>query len=175
MNVEPVEGPTLGEFRDELTGSDIGEIRRIVSGSGLFRASEVEVAVELAVERLARGGASGYHFVLSDDVREDRVGGYACYGPIPCTVARFDLHWIAVDAALRGLGLGRRLLSEGERRVVVAGGRRLYVETSSLPCYVPTRRFYEACGYVLDSVVRDYYDDGDDMLVYRRTLVAPSA
>ena len=50
--------------------------------------------LELVEERLAKGTASGYYFVLVD--QEDRLAGYSCYGPIPGTVSSSDLYWIAV-------------------------------------------------------------------------------
>jgi len=50
------------------------------------------------------------------------------------------------------------------------GGRILLIETSSLPHYDPTRRFYLKHGYGQEAVLRDFYADGDDMVVFRKRL-----
>lgn len=162
-------------LRTEAHPGDAAAIRRIVASTGFFRPAEVDVAVELIDERLAKGEASGYHFVLLDEagsatVAEPRTIGYACFGPIPCTVDSFDLYWIAVDAAHQGRGLGRRLMSATEDRIRAMGGKRVYIETSSQPLYEPTRRFYAASGYAEEARLPDFYTAGDDKIIYVRRL-----
>jgi hypothetical protein len=49
-------------------------------------------------------------------------------------------------------------------------GRLLLIETSSLPHYELTRHFYLKHGYEQGCVLRDYYADGDDMVVFRKRL-----
>jgi GNAT superfamily N-acetyltransferase len=83
-------------------------------------------------------------------------------------VGSFDLYWIAVTQAEHGAGLGRKLLDHTETRVREAGGRILFIETSGRELYVPTRRFYEKCGFTLDVRVRDFYAPGDDKLVFSK-------
>ncbi|MBN2559385.1 MAG: GNAT family N-acetyltransferase [Phycisphaerae bacterium] len=152
------------EFRDTVRETDVQAVRNIVASSGFFASHEIDIAVELVEAHLARGTDSGYHFVFAD--ADGCPIAYACYGPIGCTVGSFDLYWIAVRAASRGHGLGRHLLREVERRVILAGGRRLYVETSSRPLYEPTRRFYERCGYSAEARLADFYSPGDAKVVY---------
>ncbi len=55
-----------------------------------------------------------------------------------------------------------------ENDVREARGRLLLIETSSLPHYEPTRRFYLKHGYETAAVLADYYADGDDMVVFRK-------
>ena len=98
------------------------------------------------------------------------TAGYACYGPIACTVWSYDLYWIAVDPAHQGRGLGRALVEESERLIRDAGGRRVYIETSGKPQYVPTRGFYERCGYRLDVELAEFYGPGDSKVVYVKAL-----
>lgn len=150
---------------------DLDAVRRIVDATGFFRAAEVDIAVELVEERLAKGEASGYEFVFADDPR-GRTVGYACYGPIACTIGSFDLYWIAVEPAAQRCGLGRILLAETERKIRRQAGRRIYIETSGRPQYEPTRAFYRRCGYREDAVLTDFYAPGDDKVVYVKVLDA---
>jgi GNAT superfamily N-acetyltransferase len=155
-------------LRREVRPGDPAAVRRIVASTGFFYPAECDVAVELIEERLAKGEASGYFFVFAE--LDGQPVAYACYGPIACTVGSYDLFWIAVDAAHQGHGLGRLLLEESERLIGAAGGRRVYIETSNRPQYVPTRGFYERCGYRCEAVLKEFYGGGDDKVIYVKAL-----
>ena len=155
-------------FRYEAPRADRPAARDLGAAPGLFRDYEVAVAVELVDERLIKGPASGYHFVFAEV--DGAVAGYACYGPIACTVWSYDLFWIAVDPTRQRLGLGRRLVDESERLIREAGGRRVYIETSGKEQYLPTRGFYERCGYALDAELAEFYGPGDPKIVYVKAI-----
>lgn len=155
-------------FRDELQPADVEWIRQLVLSTGVFSPVEVDVAVELAEERLAKGPASGYHFFFAE--RDGRVYGYTCYGPIALTVGSYDLYWIAVDKATQGQGLGRQLMDKTMERIRAEGGRRVYIETSTRAPYAPTRAFYERCNCPLAVVLDDFYAPGDGKAIYVRVL-----
>lgn len=156
------------QFRETVLASDSPAVRSLVEATGMFRPNEVDVAEELVVERLARGEASGYHFLFAEE--DGQVAGYVCYGPITVTLYSYDLYWIVVHPQHQGRGLGRRLMAEAERRIAQQGGRQVYIETSSLPTYESTRVFYARCGYSLEATIQDFYAPGDDKLVYVRRL-----
>lgn len=58
----------------------------------------------------------------------------------------------------------------GSPRTRPEGGRVMFIETSGLPIYAPPRRFYRKNGYDEEAVLRDYYRDGDDLVVFRKRL-----
>ena len=155
-------------FRFEVRPDDRETVRAIVASTGFFSPVEVEVAVELVEERLAKGPASGYHFVFAE--RGGRTLGYACYGPIALTAASYDLFWIAVDRAFQGKKIGKILLAKSEELILAAGGRQVYIETSNRGQYASTRGFYLRCGYREAAVLKDFYDIGDDKVVYEKVL-----
>ena len=161
----------LVTLRREVRAADIPAIAHMAEATGFFTAEEVAVAAELAEERLNRGPASGYHFLLAEDAANALLG-YACFGPIPCTISSFDLYWIIVAPRQQGHGLGKRLIQATEAEIPALGGTRIYIETSSRELYHPTRRFYERCGYALEAVLKDFYAPGDDKLVYNKALAA---
>jgi len=168
MRDEPARHPNGLLFRDEPHPSDADAVHEIVSSSGFFSNAEIEIALELLQERIAKGVSSGYYFLFAESGGE--VIGYACFGPIPCTLSSFDLYWIAVRPALRGSGIGRRIIAEAEAEVRKLGGTRIYVETSSRELYLPTREFYLKCGYRQEGVFRDFYADGDNKVVFLKVL-----
>lgn len=155
-------------FRHEVGLADVAAVREVTAATGYFHDDEVDVAVELVEERLAKGAASGYEFVLAEC--GDRVVGYASFGPVPCTKSSFDWYWLAVLPELQGQGIGRQLLAETERRARAMGGTRLYCETSGRPQYASTRAFYERMGFTLCELLEDFYDTGDARATYVKKL-----
>ena len=80
------------------------------------------------------------------------------------------MYWIAVAKDQHGRGVGGELLRAVEDHIRSLHGRMLFIETSSLPHYEPTRRFYLGKGYELTGVLKEFYADGDDMVVFRKRL-----
>jgi len=156
-------------YRHEITPEDIERVRKMVEITGFFTQDEVEVAAELVAERLAKGDSSGYHFIMTEHY--GRLVGYSCYGPIPCTQSSFDIYWIAVHPDYQGRGVGRQLLKETERLIRAGGGIRVYVDTSQRVQYASTRAFYERCGYQAESLLPDFYAQGDGKVIYCKQLV----
>lgn len=167
---KPVTKPSVGELslRFELCAGDVEAVRQITESTGFFSPEEVGVAVELAEDRLQKGAASDYHFIVGDS--GGRPVAYTNFGRIACTVSSFDLYWLAVDKQHQGSGFGRKLLTEAEHRIRALGGTRVYVETSNRAQYTPTRAFYERCGYRIEAILPDFYAPGDDKVIYIKLL-----
>ena len=104
------------------------------------------------------------------DERDGRIVGYAYYAPASMTDRSWYLYWIAVTKQIQAKGVGSGLLKHAEEDIRTKNGRVLFIETSSLPHYDPTRRFYLKHGYEVTGQLRDYYADGDDMVIFRKRL-----
>lgn len=106
--------------------------------------------------RVAAAGpeVAGYHLVLL------RAGS-----------AWARLYSIAVDPAVRGRGLGRRLLADAEAQARVAGRRGLRLEVRQ--DNVAAVALYEAAGYRRLAALPAYYQDGGSGWRYGRAWGAP--
>ncbi|WP_211099464.1 hypothetical protein [Skermanella aerolata] len=62
------------------------------------------------------------------------------------------------------------LLRHIERALAERGERVLLVETSSLPSFEHTRAFYSKSGYDEEARIRDFYQAGEDKVVFRKDL-----
>ncbi len=155
-------------WRESVRQADVEPIRRLVAGTGMFTPDEIDIAEELAVERIGRGRASGYEFLIAEE--QGRLVGYACYGPTPCTENTFDLYWIVVDADMQGRGIGRELLQRTEAAVAARGGRSIYVDTSSTEKYRPTRAFYRHTVFRKVAQLADFYRAGDDKVLFAKEV-----
>jgi ribosomal protein S18 acetylase RimI-like enzyme len=148
-----------------LSAADRRRIEEITRAVRVFRDDEVPVALEVFDGAVA--GSPDY--IALGATLDERLVGWICWGPTPCTLGTYDLYWMAVDPAVHGSGIGAALLREMEGRL--AGSARLIVvETAGRPDYRPTRAFYEARGYRKAAIIPDFYAPGDDQVVYVKTL-----
>ncbi len=167
---EPRAGPAA-VLRDAVTRADLDSVREIAAATGFFRPDEIAVAVELAEDCLTRGPrASGYRFLFAEGPGKKPPLGYACFGPIPCTLTSWDLFWIAVRPEYRGRGIGRMLMQALEQTARAEGCLDMYIETSAQKRYDATRAFYLAGGYRIEHVFADFYAPGDGRAVYVKRL-----
>lgn len=155
-------------FRAEPVESDKAAIRDLLASSGFFHAWEIEVALELVDDRIAKRAASEYLFLLAEAA--GTIAGYACYGPVSMAQGRFELYWIAVDASRRGQGIGKLLLGRAEAHMRRLGGKYVYTETSSRDLYRPTQEFYRKQGFREVARVPFFYADDDDKIILMKTL-----
>ena len=161
-------GTQVITLRSTVEQADLQRVRAITESTGFFYPDEVDTAVELVEDRLAKGPRCGYHFLFAEE--DGRAVGFTSYGPIACTRTSYDLYWIVVAGDFRGKGLGTRLLKASEEAISSLGGTRVYIETSARPFYAPTRAFYIARGYTLIAELEDFYAPGDAKAMYLKVL-----
>ena len=162
----PLEQPL--QWRSEPGHDDIDAVRELAANTGFFNPEEIAISAELVEERLTRGLASGYEFLFAETA--DKLLGYTCYGHIAGTRSSYDLYWIVVAPQQQSQGLGRTLLARSEHLIQVAGGSRVYIETSAREQYAPTQGFYRRCGYHQEALLTDFYGPGDSKIIYCKVL-----
>lgn len=151
--------------------SDRDELKRILIDTKHFNEEEISVAMELLDIYLNKPEQKDYiiYVYVIDDT--NKTAGYICYGKRPLTEATYDLYWIAVDPIIHGKGIGKNLVSYMEEDVVNNyAGKIVLIETSSKPEYENERKFYEKCGYSVQTVIKSFYRHGDDLVVYIKYL-----
>lgn len=97
--------------------------------------------------------------------------GFAYYAPAAMTDRTWYLYWIAVRKDIQARGVGSELLRYLEKDIREQHrGRVLFIETGSLPHYEKTRQFYVKHNYETHALLKDYYAEGDSMVVFRKVL-----
>lgn len=148
--------------------ADIAALLTLTENTGVFKPHEVEALNEVLEDYFAGNQGMG-HICVTHAVK-DHINGFAYYAPAAMTDRTWYLYWIAVVKGIQGKGLGSALLKHCEQEIKARNGRVLFIETSSLPHYEPTRKFYIKHQYDLTGELKDYYADGDDMVVFRKRL-----
>ncbi len=137
--------------------------------TGAFTSREIEVAMELVGIVLKDPMQKDYEiYCMGDD--QDQAIGYICYGPTPMTQGTFDLYWIAVDPDFQGRGVGSTLLSFLGEGLKPRGGRLILADTSTIPHYKKTQKFYLKNGFQEVARISDYYYPGNDQVTFCRKL-----
>jgi ribosomal protein S18 acetylase RimI-like enzyme len=134
-----------------------------------FTSAEIGVAMELIDIVLKDRTQKDYQVdCMVDD--QDLAIGYICSGPTPMTRGTFDLYWIAVDPGFQEQGIGSKLLDFLEGRVKAKGGRMILADTSTVPHYGKTQKFYVKNGFQEVAKIPDYYHPGNDRITFCRRL-----
>ena len=155
------------------TPEDTELLLEMTTATGVFKPMEVDTLREVldSYHAYNREGGDRCHVIESDGV----VAGFEYHAVEPMTDRSWMLWWIVVRPDLHGRGLGRQLMQFVEADAIENDGRVMFLETSSLPSYEPTRRFYQSLGYEITGQIRDYYSAGDDMVMFRKSLEAESS
>ncbi len=157
-------------FDEQLDASSQDEIRNILLSTRSFSSREIEIAMDLVRENLEKGSLrSGYFFLLARD-ESGQMAGFTCFGPIPCTLHSYDLYWIAVRKDFQGMGLGRLLYLETEKKVKKQDGKKIFAETSGRKAYHSARQFYQSLEFKKICRISDFYAPGDDKFIYQKDL-----
>lgn len=154
---------------DSLPGGSLEEYLAAAEGTGAFRPSELDVLQEVLTDAFA-DPSRGYLF-LEERLPGGQLAGFAVFGRAPMTDWAWDLYWIVVERSLQGRGIGRRMLEKLEAiAMAVTGKVILRVETSGRKEYEKQRQFYLAAGFRETGRIRDFYEEGDDLVTYCKFL-----
>jgi ribosomal protein S18 acetylase RimI-like enzyme len=77
---------------------------------------------------------------------------------------------LAVSPSKQGIRIGSHIVQYAENYYKEKGMRLMVVETSTLPEFELTRKFYLKNGYNEQGKIKDFYDDGEDKVAYTKRL-----
>jgi ribosomal protein S18 acetylase RimI-like enzyme len=147
---------------------DTPALLALTAGTGLFLPLDLEALDEVLSDYHEELADAGHHCFTYEENGE--VIGFVYYAPAAMTDRTWYLWWIVVSKQVQARGVGGRLLKQAEDGARAENGRLMLVETSGLPSYELTRKFYLKHGYAVAGVVEDYYADGHDLVIYRKRL-----
>ena len=149
--------------------SETEVLKQIAAGTHVFKPMEIDALGEVLDDYHAGLHRDGHKAVTYE--QDEKPIGFAYYAPTAMTDRTWHLYWIFVDKQTHAKGIGTKLLKFAEDDIRRAGGRLFLIETSSLPSYEPTRKFYLKHNYDQAAQIRDFYTDGDDQVIFRKHLI----
>ena len=144
--------------------ADLPAVKAVIDATELFPSALLDDMVPAAE---ADAAADGPFWLVHDDGGPTAV---AYCAPEPMTSGTWNLLLIAVHPDRHDRGIGTALMRHVEGLLAERGARVLLVETSGTDGFERTRGFYRRLGYAEEARLRDYYDAGDDKVVFRKAL-----
>ena len=149
---------------------DTAALIAMTEGTGLFLPIDLDALDGVLKDYHEVEAGQGHRCVTFE--QEGQAIGFAYYAPASMTDRTWHLWWIVVSKQIQAKGVGGQLLRYVEDAARAENARLMMVETSGLPTYDLTRRFYVKHGYDVAGVLKDFYADGHDMVIYRKRLAA---
>jgi ribosomal protein S18 acetylase RimI-like enzyme len=142
--------------------ADKPAIRQIVEATGMFPGDMLDDMMSPYFE----GHPDELWFVVGEPA-------YAVAYAVPerLTNGTWNQLLIAVNPAVQRTGIGKALMRNLEAVAEERGARLVIVETSGVPEFEETRTFYRSIGYKEEGRIRDFYDDGDDKVIFSRKAI----
>lgn len=144
--------------------ADLPALERIIGAVDLFPA---DMLGGMMAPYLADDGSAGEFWLIDDD--GGPVGVTYC-APERLTDGTWNLLMIAVHPDKQRQGRGAALIGAVERQVTARNGRIVLIETSGLGSFEGQRALYKRLGYAEEARIRDFYEPGNDKVVFWKTL-----
>ncbi|WKN41168.1 GNAT family N-acetyltransferase [Tunicatimonas pelagia] len=147
-----------------ISPADVPGLKAVIDSSELFPSELLDDMI-----------ADYFNTPSSEDIwltkdEENTPVAVAYCAPEKMTEGTYNLYLIAVRKEYQGKGIGAEMMRYIEEHLRTNGHRVLIVETSGLPEFKPTRKFYDNCGYVREAIIRDFYQEGEDKVVFWKKL-----
>lgn len=148
-----------------IVSRDLTALKAVIDANDLFPSDMLD---EMMSDYFDNENSSDIWFTYVD---ENPVAIAYC-APERMTEGTWNLYLIAVHPKCQGRGIGTSMMRYIEQKLTARGERILLVETSSLESYKRTRDFYYKCGYEQEARVREFYQAGEDKIVFRKSLTS---
>jgi ribosomal protein S18 acetylase RimI-like enzyme len=143
-----------------LRRDDLPAAQTLIAAVDLF---PPELLPDMAAPGLS--GASADLWWIANDGQ-----GLAYAAPERMTEGTWNLLLLAVHPDSQRQGLGRALVRAASEALGQKGGRLLLVETSGLADFANARSFYSALGFRREARIRDFYQQGEDKVIFAHAL-----
>ena len=147
-----------------IIAKDIKALKTVVETNDLFPPNMLD---DMLSDYLSNKNSSDLWFTY----QEDRPVAIAYCAPERMTEGTWNLYLIAVHPDFQGRGIGTSIVNYIEQMLAKRGARILLVETSSLLSFTLTQKFYLKCGYEQEARIREFYQAGEDKIVFRKSLI----
>ncbi len=144
--------------------ADIDKLKKVVDSSELFPSEYLD---EMIADYFNNPDTEEIWFTYIDHETPTAIG--YCV-PEKLTEGTYNLLAIGVLKQSQGKGIASEMMNHIEHLLKEKGARILIVETSSDDAQIAARNFYKKIGYSQEAVIRDFWKDGEDKIVFWKKL-----
>jgi ribosomal protein S18 acetylase RimI-like enzyme len=154
------------------TPEDTDALLALAEATGLFEANQIEDLSQMLDQHFNNEIDSSGIWLTDYD---SKPVGIAYVALERMTYGTWNLYLIAIHPDHQKQGRGATLLRYIEQMLTERGERVLLVETAGTDDFEYVRNFYRDRGYEEEARIRDFYIDGIDKIVFRKSLVGAAA
>jgi ribosomal protein S18 acetylase RimI-like enzyme len=147
-----------------IVKTDISGLKQVVDASGLFPSAHLD---EMIADYFDCSETKDIWFAFLEKDQPVAVG--YCV-PEKFTEGTFNLLAIGVSPEAQRKGIASQMMHYIEQRLKQEHGRVLIVETSSDNAQIGARSLYNKIGYLQAAVIKDFWKDGEDKIVFWKKL-----
>ena len=148
----------------EVIQQDIPALKEVLNTLELFPS---EMLDDMISDYLDNSESQDIWFSAVENGKAISIGYCA---PEQLTNGTYNLLALGVRSDIQSKGAGKKMMSFIENELLEKGQRLLIIETSSTDAFKVSRKFYEDLGYTKEAVISDFWDEGDDKVVYWKKL-----
>lgn len=147
-----------------VTSADIDGLKNVADSSGVFPSEYLD---EMISDYFNNPNTQDIWFAYFDDNKPVAIG--YCV-PEKFTDGTYNLLAIGVSEDFQRKGIASQMMKYIEHLLKHKSGRILIVETSSDDAQIGARNFYPKIGYTQVGVLKDFWKDGEDKIVFWKKL-----
>lgn len=155
---------TMTEKIRPVVKSDINDLKIVVDSSELFPSEYLD---EMISDYFNNPETQDIWFTYIDKNKPVAIG--YCV-PEKLTDGTYNLLAIGVSQDVQRKGIASQMMNYIEQQLKQKGGRILIVETSSDDAQIGARQFYHKIGYTQAAVIKDFWKDGEDKIVFWKRI-----
>lgn len=144
--------------------ADIDKIKEVVDSSELFPSEYLD---EMIDDYFKNADTQDIWFTFIDDDKPVAIG--YCV-PEKFADGTYNLLAIGVNQDSQRKGIASEMMKYIEQLLKNKDGRILIVETSSDDAQIGARKLYKHIGYNQEAIIRDFWKDGEDKIVFWKKL-----
>jgi ribosomal protein S18 acetylase RimI-like enzyme len=149
----------------KVNKEDLKGLKEVLDSSELFPSEYLD---DMIVDYLSNPETEEIWFT---GIENDTILALGYCVPEKFTDATYNLLAIAVRKEIQGKGIGQLMMNFIEKLLKENGKRVLIVDTSSDEHYDLTRNFYLKLNYMQMAVIKDFWKEGEDKVVFWKKLI----
>ena len=144
--------------------ADIDKLKKVLDSSELFPSEYLD---EMITDYFNNPNTQDIWFTYIENNTPVAIG--YCV-PEKLTDGTYNLLAIGVSKEIQRKGIASEMMKYIEQLLKSKDGRILIVETSTDDAQIGAREFYKKIGYTQEAVIRDFWRDGEDKIVFWKKL-----
>ena len=147
-----------------VTKSDVDDLKQVLDTIELFPS---EMLDDMISDYLDNPATEEIWFTALENDKPISIGFCA---PEKLTEGTYNLYAIGVRRDIQAKGIGSKMMTFIEDYLRNKGHRILIVETSGTDDFKLTRKFYEKLNYNKEAIIREFWKEGDDKVIFWKKL-----